>query len=522
MFNDKTSEVEEILKTFTEPFVEEASEVPAEVTKLRAEEQAEMLEQVPGAENALTDGKVDKEKLTTEGKAKFDEIYKRYDKKISPLLKTAPVEEVSETTTKPKATKTTKPKTTKATKAKPTKTTKAKPTVETKSKTKSQAESKTKEIADVVAQRKKEREKYKEDSDKNFDEREKIKDDTNLSKEEKQKKIKSLEAKRDKLTDSYDKKNNELGDKKNKLEKERASLTKKYKKESKSEESKRSQKEYSSEVNSESIKNKIRGQIKNAIKALSNIAKGVTIEVYETQKEYEASGGNPIDGGEYVLATKTIKINLEKANLRTVAHEVFHAILLKDGIKNKEAQRITSDMLDAVRRIASPKLLKRLDAFGNKYNNGLQSEESIAELFGILAENYETSSPVKKLINEWLRKLAKVLNIPIKGMLDSDKDIIEFLSVVSQKVASGEIIEQSDIDVIKGQKQGSKNKVGVRRQLSERQLSETASKASSVEMFENPSVLEPKRMNNGRTKVIELGKAFDKRAKENGLLYSSS
>jgi len=35
-------------------------------------------------------------------------------------------------------------------------------------------------------------------------------------------------------------------------------------------------------------------------------------------------------------------------------------------------------------------------------------------------------------------------------------------------------------------------------------------------MFENPEVLNPKRMANGRTKVIELARAFDKRAKELG------
>jgi hypothetical protein len=513
MFNDKTSEVEEILKTFTEPIVEEASEVPAEVTKLRAEEQAEMLEQVPGAENALTDGKVDNidyidETLynknvsqTPEG-TEFINVYRAEGKVVNrenlPLSVRgnagswftpfkAEVERYAAMGNR-KVYKIAIPKalydnllesrkgnvamskgeiqlprnisSLKTEVSKPTQQTSEVEAKKTKSKTKSQAESKTKEIADVVAERKKEREKYKEDSDKNFEEREKIKDDKNLSKEEKQKKIKALEAKRDKIKNSYEKKNNELGDKKNKLEKERESLEKKYKKESKSEESKRSQEVDNSEVNSETIKNKIRGQIKNAIKALSKIAKGVTIEVYETQKEYEASGGDPTDGGEYSPSTKTIKINLEKANLRTVAHEVFHAILLKDGITNEEARRITSDMLDAVRRIASPKLLKQLDAFASKYTNGLQSEESVSELFGILAENYETSSPVKKLINEWLRKLAKVLNIPIKGMLDSDKDIIEFLSVVSQKVARGEVIEQSDIALLQEQEQGSEGEVG--------------------------------------------------------------
>jgi len=91
-FNERFDAINDLVK---EPTSVETA--PAEVEKLRAEEQAEMLEQVPGAENALTDGKVDKEKLTTEeGKTKFQEIYDKYNDKISPLLETAPAEEVSE------------------------------------------------------------------------------------------------------------------------------------------------------------------------------------------------------------------------------------------------------------------------------------------------------------------------------------------------------------------------------------------------------------------------------------------
>ena len=203
------------------------------------------------------------------------------------------------------------------------------------------------------------------------------------------------------------------------------------------------------------VKNKVRKQVENARKALSKIAKGVTIEVYNTKEEFEAAGGNPISRGEYVLRTKTIRINLEKANTRTVAHEVFHAILLKDGISNAKAQQITSNMIDAVRKVASKKLLKELDDFAKNYKTELQSEESMAQLFGILAENYESSpQSVKDLINDWLRKLAKILNVPVEGILDSDKQVLEFLDVVSGKVARGEVIEQSDIALLENKSPG--------------------------------------------------------------------
>jgi len=64
-----------------------------EVEKLRQQEQDEMLEQIPNSEDFLTDGKVDRDKIDSEeGKAKFDEIYDRYDKLITPLLEDTSLE----------------------------------------------------------------------------------------------------------------------------------------------------------------------------------------------------------------------------------------------------------------------------------------------------------------------------------------------------------------------------------------------------------------------------------------------
>ena len=61
---------------------------PKQIAKLREQEQKELLANIPDAKNALTDGKVDKNKLNNpEDIAKFEEIYDRYDKLITPLLK---------------------------------------------------------------------------------------------------------------------------------------------------------------------------------------------------------------------------------------------------------------------------------------------------------------------------------------------------------------------------------------------------------------------------------------------------
>ncbi len=65
-----------------------------EVEDLRAQEQAELIEALPNAKQYMTDGKVDRAKITDENDLKvFDEIYNKYDKIITPLIREAKVEE---------------------------------------------------------------------------------------------------------------------------------------------------------------------------------------------------------------------------------------------------------------------------------------------------------------------------------------------------------------------------------------------------------------------------------------------
>jgi hypothetical protein len=68
--------------------IEDTEDSPKQIAKLREQEQKELLASIPEAKNALTNGKVDKNKLTNpEDIAKFEEIYDKYDKLITPLLK---------------------------------------------------------------------------------------------------------------------------------------------------------------------------------------------------------------------------------------------------------------------------------------------------------------------------------------------------------------------------------------------------------------------------------------------------
>jgi hypothetical protein len=125
---------------------------------------------------------------------------------------------------------------------------------------------------------------------------------------------------------------------------------------------------------------------------------------------------------------------------------VFHALLLSKGMGNKQAQAITNKMLDAVKKSASPELLVELEEFSSRYEQPLQSEESIAELFGILASEYDTlPRPTQNIIKRWLDKLAKLFGLK----LFTDNEVVDMLNTVSKSVREGSVIEESDIDVIR-------------------------------------------------------------------------
>ena len=432
-FNEEIAKFEESKRDTETEVKDETIEQPAtdvpgvrqdnkqEVEDLRAKEQVELLETIPNAENYLTDGKVDKEKITNpEDIAKFEEVYNRYDKLISPLLETTTTEESTVVEVQAES---------------------AKSKLDAKNKiielqediefAEIDIKDKAKSIESSIAE---------------------VNKDKTLSSKAKKEKVSSLNLE---LENFKKEKSDVISSKQGEISSIETSISKTKKKPKKP-------LTPIQQAGIDKLKGRIINQADNARKALAKIANGVTIEVYETQEEFEATiGGDSISAGIYHIPTKTIKINLEIANLKTVAHEVFHALLLKDGMNNATAQKVTSNMLKSIKKVASPKLLKELDAFSNRYDNKLQSEESIAQLFGILAENYESSpQSVKDIINSWLNKLAKALNVPVENIVGSDKDVLDFLNIVSAKVASGEVIEQTDIEILKNEEQGESGEVG--------------------------------------------------------------
>jgi hypothetical protein len=84
--------VDKIIENYKKEFKLSEAELPKQKTveQLRAEEQKELDTKIPNAEQYRVDGKVDRTKLTNEADKKaFDEVYDKYDKSITLLLKEA-------------------------------------------------------------------------------------------------------------------------------------------------------------------------------------------------------------------------------------------------------------------------------------------------------------------------------------------------------------------------------------------------------------------------------------------------
>lgn len=208
------------------------------------------------------------------------------------------------------------------------------------------------------------------------------------------------------------------------------------------------------EVIDESEKsNDLPSLVQKAKTALSKILPGTGIILYNTEAEYKAAineGADENSGGAFVKGK--IHINPKRANGRTVAHEVFHAILLNIVKTDPEAKRVTAAMMAAIEKVLPADMKAKLQDFvenGYDAESDLWNEEKLAELVGYLAENFSSlSQPAKNIIKEWLDKLAKLVGI--KEF--TDKEVIDLMNTISGKIASGEVITEEDVEILSGGK----------------------------------------------------------------------
>lgn len=184
--------------------------------------------------------------------------------------------------------------------------------------------------------------------------------------------------------------------------------------------------------------------------ALSKILPKVDVVLYDNEDLYAESVGevdNEVKSNGAFIGNK-IHINPSKANGRTVAHEVFHAILLNAVKTDINAAKVTLNMINSVIKSVSPEVKIKLQEFvENGYDDQkeLWNEEKLAELVGYLADNYESlSKPNKNLIKQWLDEIAKLFGLK----QFTDNEVVDLLNAIAGKVSTGEVITEEDINVL--------------------------------------------------------------------------
>ena len=111
------------------------------------------------------------------------------------------------------------------------------------------------------------------------------------------------------------------------------------------------------------------------------------------------------------------------ANKRTVAHEIFHAVLLnKLKMNDKVARAVTKKMVQALSRSKTLDKATRteLKKFIKNYDSDIQNEEKLAEIVDMIASNYTTlDASTKSVVRKWIEKVAYTLGIEI-GQSEAD------------------------------------------------------------------------------------------------------
>lgn len=220
-------------------------------------------------------------------------------------------------------------------------------------------------------------------------------------------------------------------------------------------------------------KGKIVSQASRAVKALQSLFPNMNIVLHENDESYnkamESLGGAANTRGQFVYMPSAkgdiqgaVHINLDRANARTIAHEVTHAALLK---MFKGDGKVFGNFKEKLKDIAKDKKITITDKDGNqvettwgdeaeklssRYETEDQAEEYLSELAGLVAE-MDVQNPANKSI---LQKIAEFINnfilsnpqlkaLGLKPISDtsSAEEVLEFFDTLGKKISRGEEID---------------------------------------------------------------------------------
>jgi hypothetical protein len=194
------------------------------------------------------------------------------------------------------------------------------------------------------------------------------------------------------------------------------------------------------------------------IKTLKSVFPNMDIFIHDNEGSYNAAMAMPNVLGvsdsagnfSYIKQndgsiTGRIDINLSKANARTVAHEVAHAIMLKAFGENPA---LFKNFRDRISKVLSDSSNKELMDFADQYEGEVTYEEYLVELTAMLSDQKGKISPttlqkIAEVINDIVSKLTNGTFKPFEDIKDTN-DVINFFRSIAESISKGEEIKIQD------------------------------------------------------------------------------
>ena len=209
-------------------------------------------------------------------------------------------------------------------------------------------------------------------------------------------------------------------------------------------------------------KSKVIEFAQKAVKTLKSVFPTMDIHFHEDDASYNATitqndpnatkntAGNIMytkgADGKY---TGRIDINLGRANNRTVAHEVAHAVMLHSFGENV---KLFKSFRDNVSKVLSDTANAKLTEFANRYKESDSHEEFLVELAATLSAEEKqldrnTVSKIAKLVNDVVSKLTNGAIIPFKNVKEMTdiNEVVDFINSMSSAISRGEKFNAKDI-----------------------------------------------------------------------------
>ena len=243
------------------------------------------------------------------------------------------------------------------------------------------------------------------------------------------------------------------------------------------------------------------------LKTLKSVLPNFDIVLHDDEGSYNAAmeslGNKQGQGTRGNFAIKRdgsgrIDINLSRANSRTVAHEVAHAVMAK-AFNGTPA--LYKEFRDKIYKVLSESSNKELMDFANNYTGDVTYEEYLAELTAVLEQqegkiDTTTLQKIAAIINEIVSKITNGTFKPFEDIKDT-KQVVDFFKSISESIRKGEAIDVSGMGAVKGFKAESKSQININKD--EKQQG-TAGPVAGNRLFNKPI-----------TKVKEIADGYYKR-----------